>query len=190
MTSSLPKDSILSSDISAATNEETSSSKDGSPPKLKAVNRQPKKIQKISSSHRPPLSGEFEGIVLESDPPSSSVTQDNIGSGRKAVVNAALGAHDEDGRNVKSGSIGFESLGWIGSSNQNSKPIDFSQDPLRHLLSHDPHKPDMSQGLWITLTPTRTSSSPLVDTLLVLVVSPLVTLTVVYSKSCVSIDII
>jgi hypothetical protein len=37
------------------------------------------------------------------------------------------------------------------------------------------------QGLWVTLTPTDVSSSPFFDTLLVLVVSPLVTLTVVYA---------
>jgi hypothetical protein len=37
------------------------------------------------------------------------------------------------------------------------------------------------EGLWVTLTPTDVSSSPFFDTLLVLVVSPLVTLTVVYA---------
>lgn len=37
------------------------------------------------------------------------------------------------------------------------------------------------EGLWITLTPTTMSTSPFFDTLLVLVVSPLITLTVVYS---------
>jgi hypothetical protein len=37
------------------------------------------------------------------------------------------------------------------------------------------------QGLWVTLTPTSMSTSPFFDTLLVLVVSPLVTLTVVYA---------
>ncbi|EXJ65669.1 uncharacterized protein A1O5_11196 [Cladophialophora psammophila CBS 110553] len=36
-------------------------------------------------------------------------------------------------------------------------------------------------GLWVTLTPTSVSASPFFDTLLVLVVSPLVTLTVVYA---------
>ncbi len=36
-------------------------------------------------------------------------------------------------------------------------------------------------GLWLTLTPTTMSASPFFDTLLVLVVSPLVTLTVVYA---------
>lgn len=37
------------------------------------------------------------------------------------------------------------------------------------------------EGLWVTLTPTNVSSSPFFDTLLVLVVSPLVTLSVVYA---------
>ncbi len=37
------------------------------------------------------------------------------------------------------------------------------------------------KGLWVTLTPTNVSSSPFFDTLLVLVVSPLVTLTIVYA---------
>ncbi|KAG9231272.1 hypothetical protein BJ875DRAFT_124333 [Amylocarpus encephaloides] len=39
---------------------------------------------------------------------------------------------------------------------------------------------DEVEGLWVTLTPTN-GASPLLDTLLVLVVSPLVTLTVVYA---------
>ena len=37
------------------------------------------------------------------------------------------------------------------------------------------------EGLWVTITPTAMSTSPFFDTLLVLVVSPLVTLTVVYA---------
>ncbi|KAH7057189.1 PA domain-containing protein [Macrophomina phaseolina] len=40
---------------------------------------------------------------------------------------------------------------------------------------------DRHDGLWVTLTPTSMSNSPFFDTLLVLVVSPLVTLTVVYA---------
>lgn len=42
-------------------------------------------------------------------------------------------------------------------------------------------EPEVHEGLWVTLTPTSISSSPFFDTLLVLVVSPLVTLTVVYA---------
>jgi hypothetical protein len=40
---------------------------------------------------------------------------------------------------------------------------------------------DEHEGLWVTLTPATMSTSPFFDTLLVLVVSPLVTLTVVYA---------
>lgn len=45
----------------------------------------------------------------------------------------------------------------------------------------DSHRSETHDGLWVTLTPTTMSTSPFFDTLLVLVVSPLVTLTVVYS---------
>lgn len=50
--------------------------------------------------------------------------------------------------------------------------------PARPSTSEDAAEHD---GLWVTLTPTSMSSSPFFDTLLVLVVSPLVTLTVVYA---------
>ncbi|KAI5364515.1 Putative Zinc finger, RING-type, PA domain, Zinc finger, RING-CH-type [Septoria linicola] len=46
-----------------------------------------------------------------------------------------------------------------------------------HLAGGAPHH----DGLWVTLSQTSMSSSPFFDTLLVLVVSPLVTLTVVYA---------
>lgn len=46
---------------------------------------------------------------------------------------------------------------------------------------HTPKDPNHHEGLWVTLTPTNMSASPFFDTLLVLVVSPLVTLSVVYA---------
>lgn len=42
-------------------------------------------------------------------------------------------------------------------------------------------RPVEHEGLWVTMTPTTISATPFFDTLLVLVVSPLVTLTVVYA---------
>jgi hypothetical protein len=39
----------------------------------------------------------------------------------------------------------------------------------------------LHEGLWVTLTPTNMSTSPFFDTILVLVISPLITLTVVYA---------
>lgn len=49
------------------------------------------------------------------------------------------------------------------------------------LITTSSHISEPHRGLWVTLTPTNVSTSPFFDTLLVLVVSPLVTLTVVYA---------
>ena len=54
---------------------------------------------------------------------------------------------------------------------QNSAP---SSSPAVTMLTEH-------QGLWVTLTPTSMATSPFLDTLLVLVVSPLLTLTIVYA---------
>ena len=50
-----------------------------------------------------------------------------------------------------------------------------------HDHPHTVNGPETHEGLWVTLTPTSVSASPFFDTLLVLVVSPLVTLTIVYA---------
>lgn len=69
-------------------------------------------------------------------------------------------------------------FGWL------DDEIDLSTIPLSGFELKDPpydagkgHR----DGLWVTLSPTNMSSNPFFDTLLVLVVSPLVTLTVVYA---------
>jgi hypothetical protein len=54
----------------------------------------------------------------------------------------------------------------------------FIQD--QEFKDEDAQSPIEHEGLWVTMTPTNISASPFFDTLLVLVVSPLVTLTVVY----------
>ena len=59
-------------------------------------------------------------------------------------------------------------------SQVNSKPVVKATD------EHD-NTDESHDGLWVTLTPASMSSSPFFDTLLVLVVSPLVTLTIVYA---------
>jgi hypothetical protein len=78
-------------------------------------------------------------------------------------------------------------LPWVNSDQSESQSINSkspSQTPpaisdsrlLQGETDQEPRK-----GLWVTLTPTTLSSSPFFDTLLVLVVSPLVTLTIVYT---------
>ena len=65
-----------------------------------------------------------------------------------------------------------------------AKALDDESPPPKKQPQHRPHQAhadELHDGLWVTLTPTSMSSSPFFDTLLVLVVSPLVTLTVVYA---------
>ncbi|KAK0337715.1 hypothetical protein LTR59_011768 [Friedmanniomyces endolithicus] len=67
-------------------------------------------------------------------------------------------------------------------ANKASEPA--SQSPQTegsHADDQSTNRVPQHDGLWVTLTPTAVSSSPFFDTLLVLVVSPLVTLTVVYA---------
>ena len=64
-------------------------------------------------------------------------------------------------------------------STTNTKSAVAAQGAIsHHFLQNSEEEHD---GLWVTLTPTTISTSPFFDTLLVLVVSPLVTLTVVYA---------
>lgn len=65
---------------------------------------------------------------------------------------------------------------WFGKSSGAQIP---SESGNSHWTPRKPKK-DQREGLWVTLTPTSVSTSPFFDTLLVLVVSPLVTLTFVY----------
>ncbi|KKA23533.1 PA and RING finger domain protein [Rasamsonia emersonii CBS 393.64] len=67
-------------------------------------------------------------------------------------------------------------------SRQGSKGGKISQISSSAEQSPGEGDPDFEghEGLWVTLTPTSMSTSPFFDTLLVLVVSPLITLTVVY----------
>ncbi|KAJ5289993.1 uncharacterized protein N7443_010246 [Penicillium atrosanguineum] len=58
-------------------------------------------------------------------------------------------------------------------SNQKSSAAHSSSPPSALFSEHE--------GLWVTMTPTSMSTSPFFDTLLVLVISPLLTLTVVYA---------
>lgn len=82
-------------------------------------------------------------------------------------------AHEQGTTVSDEPSVEARGFGWFGNS----------EDPDSGNGDGDEPPPDMSHGLWIVLTPKTLSTSPFVDTLLVLVVSPLVTLTIVYSMS-------
>jgi RING-like zinc finger/PA domain len=73
---------------------------------------------------------------------------------------------------------------WIGKNGEPSAPDQESPelDPGDGSGDDGDEEDDEEhEGLWVTLTPTSMSTSPFFDTLLVLVVSPLVTLTIVYA---------
>ncbi|KAI0894458.1 hypothetical protein F4806DRAFT_503722 [Annulohypoxylon nitens] len=61
-----------------------------------------------------------------------------------------------------------------------SQPIDVSNLGKTAPGSGTPSYPDEREGLWVVITPSS-GASPFFDTLLVLVISPLITLTVVYA---------
>jgi hypothetical protein len=70
------------------------------------------------------------------------------------------------------------------SSNENhqeANPPNTNQNPKSNSPDQPPPPSSHHEGVWVTLTPTTMSTSPFFDTLLVLVVSPLITLTVVYA---------
>ena len=84
-----------------------------------------------------------------------------------------------------SGPVGTPAAAQPGSSSGGS-PLALLADPAQPTPpsaapAGKPPPASQRTGLWITLTPTTMTSSPFFDTLLVLVVSPLVTLTVVYA---------
>ena len=111
-----------------------------------------------------PGSGEYQKLNKDG-------TAQHAGSAKK----------DEKLHNKNDGSIVKKLKSWF------SKPSD-SQASSSHVDSGTKqpqalkknHKDEEREGLWVTLTPTSVSTSPFFDTLLVLVVSPLVTLTFVY----------
>jgi hypothetical protein len=79
----------------------------------------------------------------------------------------------------------------VGSDDEKTTKLEIVESP--HIISKVNSKPvvkatdehddtdESHDGLWVTLSPASMSSSPFFDTLLVLVVSPLVTLTIVYA---------
>jgi hypothetical protein len=73
-----------------------------------------------------------------------------------------------------------------GDSSDTPRPVDATVDEGKEgtidvsSTGASPPSPPAHEGLWVTITPTS-SASPFFDTLLVLVISPLVTLTVVYA---------
>lgn len=155
----------------------------------------------VDDNGRPVSSGQLDWVLEENDKTKSS--------GKDSIeVNDSKGGSTTPGSNEpgdvassgKGSGVADPRLGLI-SSGGNSKGHGFISKLFGdHDEEHEPESgslgadeendddpytpsnpnPDARNGLWVTITPTS-SASPFFDTLLVLVISPLVTLTVVYA---------
>ena len=126
----------------------------------------PEYIPPLRGGSITPGSGEYGGKESsENDKTTVQKDQNDVapsGGQSKGLLNTIFGDDEED--------VEFPVSG--------SKTKAKSKDPGS--ANEDDGGDDEYEGLWVTLTPTS-GASPFLDTLLVLVVSPLVTLTVVYA---------
>ncbi|GAB1217192.1 hypothetical protein ATERTT37_006423 [Aspergillus terreus] len=98
---------------------------------------------------------------------------------------ASQDAEADKKESVQSGSWFAKHFGWVKESEPEPSLSSRDYSEARKLQNDSAQKRQGAkvlehEGLWVTLTPTSMSTSPFFDTLLVLVVSPLLTLTVVY----------
>lgn len=104
-------------------------------------------------------------------------------SGEYHVMGAAERAALQSTENAKSKKQGwFDSLRWSDEHITDDDLTSHAGERPSGSAGHGNHNDQSPHtGLWVTLRPTTMSASPFFDTLLVLVVSPLVTLTFVYA---------
>ena len=84
-------------------------------------------------------------------------------------------------KRLKWGSDGKKGTSEVKNANNERIGVSHVETSDEDSSNTDQEGDDEHEGLWVTLTPTTVSTNPFFDTLLVLVVSPLVTLTVVYA---------
>ncbi|KAF4124664.1 PA domain [Geosmithia morbida] len=117
---------------------------------------------------------------------SSGRSRLNLGTNTRRSSSKEQLAREEaamQGTSANSGRKGHglvDSVSGSGSGSGSSTDEQDADDALPPSLPDDEHHGLPHEGLWVTITPTS-SASPFFDTLLVLVISPLVTLTVVYA---------
>ncbi|RFU34045.1 hypothetical protein B7463_g2316, partial [Scytalidium lignicola] len=166
------KDSKLSTktkDKSGATKPKNSSplpTKDGKKQTGGASSGIPENIPPLRGGSITPGSGEYNERQPAQDQTAGTGGSDDSGSNGgklKGLLNAVFG-DDEDEPEMQ------------GTSNSEDSNTGSLNKGRPDTLNNE----DEEEGLWVTLTPTS-GASPFLDTLLVLVVSPLVTLTIVYT---------
>ncbi|KKK22621.1 hypothetical protein ARAM_005518 [Aspergillus rambellii] len=165
-----------SNDVPVPTNTAAS---DGSKPQDSDKNSQLTSAQ-LKGGSITPGSGEYHtlgkpGASKESNPqksdskPPTRIDSDES-SGKKTTW---LSRHFLRGKNNRPQSVGSTD------EKEKSSPTERTIREVSSKVKREAQTEER-EGLWVTLTPTSMSTSPFFDTLLVLVVSPLLTLTVVY----------
>ena len=122
-------------------------------------------------------------------PPTARTPQASKGAGKVSDSAEQNSVNVLSGGSITPGSGEYHKPGFSQKSPTNGDSKTTVADPRKNVaaqginLSHHIGSDDVEEheGLWVTLTLTTMSTSPFFDTLLVLVVSPLVTLTVVYA---------
>lgn len=142
-----------------------SGSKSGAKPSNKASTKYTADVKGGSIT---PGSGQYRGgsppvKVNTQDSKSQTAKEKATGNENSGLLTKIFG-DDEDESDIAS----------LAQSSEGGSVTELTKD------EHEEEEDSTHEGLWVTLTPT-TGSSPFFDTLLVLVVSPLVTLSVVYA---------
>jgi len=162
-----------------------SSPETGTSSSSKSAGKQASNGQTASSGTSAKQAGKFGSSGATTDangPKGGSITP---GSGEYApdvaADNKGLGSGKSDGSSVSQGGLISKIFGDDDgadfASNDSPNP---SVAPAPIKTSGDGENGGEHEGLWVTISPTS-GASPFFDTLLVLVVSPLITLTVVYA---------
>lgn len=130
-----------------------------------------------------PSSGEYQSVDKSNGNVYDSSVEDSTGMSRtssdgsqtssKGWFSSHFGWGDDDDVSEAEPSSS-SSLQNVPASHMTQQKAASSSSPLSAIDSEH-------EGLWVTLTPTSMSASPFFDTLLILVISPLLTLTVVYA---------
>ncbi|KAL8917366.1 MAG: hypothetical protein Q9208_007984 [Pyrenodesmia sp. 3 TL-2023] len=117
-------------------------------------------VERLSGGSITPGSGEYQKPAGAAEP----------------HYRASMGSHSRSPEEDEESQGWFRRLLW--SDGKTSSPTQLHSSAVNNNGKLEEHR-----GLWVTLTPTTMSTSPFFDTLLVLVVSPLITLTVHSSRS-------
>ncbi|KAJ5684278.1 uncharacterized protein N7477_000623 [Penicillium maclennaniae] len=126
-----------------------------------------------------PSSGEYLSI----DKFTGTVRDADVEKSEK-IITTAHGTSEASGKGWFSSHFGWGDIAKqeAGSSSSSSpQKVSSQKSSSAHSSDSPPALLSEHEGLWVTMTPTSMSTSPFFDTLLVLVISPLLTLTVVYA---------